>query len=61
MTLLIVFFSPHTGVKGRVDNLLRPPQLRVHIRDLVLLIRGDKLLSLFQTRGRNEQRPVPLH
>ena len=46
-----------TRVKGGIDHLLRAPQLRSHMRKMVLLVRGDQLLSLLQDGRGHEHHP----
>lgn len=46
-----------TRVKGGINHLLRAPQLRSHMRKMVLLVRGDQLFSLLQAGRRHEHHP----
>ena len=43
-----------TGMKSRVNDLLRAPKLWRHLRDLALLVLSDEILGMLKTSRRGE-------
>lgn len=50
--------AQRTGMQCRINNLLRLPQLCIHLPDLSLLVSCDQSLRMFQSRLVNQQCPV---